>query len=363
MSTGIQYMDRRFRAAPNSKGNAQVRKEKRREGKRSDSGSGEVSYAPVAISMGLRNRAPSVVTEGGVCKITHSEVFAAVASTGAAFNVLSFSVNPGLATCFPWLAPVAARYETYKFRRLEFIFRTQAATTQTGSVCLAFDFDACDEPPETYMEAMAYRDKSLSAPWGLQKLVCDLRQGDRLPSKYTRVGALAGGQDLKTYDVGTLHVGMEGVAAATVGLLEVHYTVDLYTPQMSDSVGGVMKDTDGLDATHVFGTSPTYNEYSSLPGTVNTAGQVFTFDQMWEGLIAFTLTGTGLSNNWNPVASASGSFSSIGQAVNAAGTTVVGYVYGRAVPGTTLTPTVTATTVTASKYAFASASARSLYLA
>lgn len=45
---------------------------------------------------------------------------------------------------FPWLAPLASGYEKYRFRKLSFLFRSTAATTSSGLVYTAIDYDPSD---------------------------------------------------------------------------------------------------------------------------------------------------------------------------------------------------------------------------
>jgi len=256
---------------------------------------------------------------------------------------------------FPWLSQVAQRYETYKFRKLQFEYHTRAATSQVGTVGLVFDFDAEDPAPASQMEALSYHDKCADSPWKDQCALLDLAQGDRLPIRYTRAGTPGGNYDIKTYDVGNLHVFVDGVAASTnLGLLEVKYVVDLYTPQIQNPVGGATNGLTGLNATHLFGTDFGAGDLQAiLVGSADSTGQVFTFNQTWSGLVAVRVIGTVLSADWAPVV-AGGSAQVIGQIVNGAATNVYAIVRIRAVPGTTLTPTITATTVTRVDYYFGS---------
>lgn len=313
---------------------------------------GSTSYAPVAMTKSLGTRSiPSIQSNGSVTHIRHSEFFASVTSLSDAYAVQSYPCNPGVASLFPWLSQVAQRYETYKFRELTFILRTRAAATQVGTVGLVFDFDANDDAPSSQMMALSYHDKSADAPWMLQTLKLDLAQGDKLPTRYTRPGLPASNYDLKTYDLGALHVFTDGVAAsANLGLLEVYYSVDLYTPQIQDGIGGRSSATAGLNATHLVGTDLSSDTEALLPFDVTDSGTL-TFNQSFEGTIFFDIVGTVLSADFAPVVSASGAAAQIGfQIVNAGATTVVGGFRVRAVPGTTLKPTITATTVTGVYY-------------
>jgi hypothetical protein len=213
------------------------------------------------------------------------------------------------------------------------------------------------------MEALSYHDKVADSPWKDSCLVLDLAQGDRLPVRYTRAGLPASPYDLKTLDVGRLHIFVDGVAASTnLGLLEVNYEVDLYTPQIQNPVGGLATNNAGLDATHLFGTVATVvvDPEALMPGTF-TSTQVFTFDQSFEGLVSFSIGGTGLAADYSAVAAGDGSAYAGGtQIVNAGTTSCVGSYRIRAYPGTTMTPVMTATTVTSVSYKLAKAAYSSL---
>ncbi len=310
-----------------------------------------MGYAPVAMSRAVvSQRIPQITSNGNTTRIAHSEFFASVASAGTAFACASYPCNPGVASIFPWLSSIAQRYETYKFRKLQFEYHTRAATSQVGTVGLVFDFDAEDAAPSSQMMALSYHDKCADSPWKDDCVVLDLVQGDRLPVRYTRSGTPVGSYDIKTYDVGNLHVFVDGVAASTnLGLLEVRYVIDLYTPQIQDPVGGSFYNNAGQDATHVFGTgfgsNAAQDPQAIAVGTTDSTGQVFTFNQAWQGLVTFTFAGTGLTASFAPVA-ANGDAEVSTQVVNAAGTGVWAVCRVRAYPGTTLTPTITATTVT-----------------
>jgi len=206
------------------------------------------------------------------------------------------------------------------------------------------------------MEALTYHDKVADSPWKDMCLPCNLAQGDRLPVRYTRAGLPSGNYDIKTYDIGNLHVFVDGVAASTnLGLLEVNYSVDLYTPQIQNPVGGQMANTAGLDATHLMGTlaNVSLDPQALLPGAVTTT-QVFTFSQAFEGIVAFQIGGTGLGSDFAPVAAGVGAAAAgLITNVDAGATKSTGAFRVQAQPGTTLTPTITATTVTSVEYNFA----------
>jgi hypothetical protein len=259
-----------------------------------------------------------------------------------------------VSSIFPWLSQVAQRYETYKFRQLKFRIHPRAPTDEAGTIGMVFDFDALDTAPASQMEALSYGDKTADSVWREQVLNVNLAAGDKQPARYTRAGIVAAVSDLKTYDVGALHVFCDGTGAITLGLLEVVYTVDLFTPQIQYPVGGTWLTTAGLDATHLIGNTATFvGDTDAIAPFTWTSTSVLTFSQNFEGVIAFSVTGTGLGSDFAPVASTTGAAAVIVQTVNAGATNTVGWCRVRATNGTTVTPTITATTVTNVRYTLA----------
>jgi hypothetical protein len=212
------------------------------------------------------------------------------------------------------------------------------------------------------MAALTYNDKSADAVWKEQDLKIDLAAGDKLPTRYTRAGTPSGYFDLKTFDLGALHVFVDGVSASTnVGLLEVKYIVDLFTPQTQTPLGGSFSNTSGLDSTHLVGTVSTF---TPDPQAILPCAQVSTskllFLQPFEGLLYVDIRGTVLSANFAPVISSDGEVTLLNTVGESSGTTVMAVYKIRAYPGTSLTPTITATTVTGVYYSFAKAAYDSL---
>jgi len=286
-------------------------------------------------------------------RISHTEVFDNVTSNGVDFDCKVYSVNPGCPQCFPWLADIAARYETYKFRSLRFDFIPQNSTSIGGSVMLAFDFNASSVPPDDAFEALSFHDRSADVIWAPSSLQLDLLQGDRLPSRYTRVGLPSGDFDLKNYDLGKLYLCKEGTPIYNgLGRLEVQYDIELFTPQIQDSVGGEWASVSGLDATHLFGTYSASDAQSQLPFSYLDSSHLV-FDQAFAGIITCKITGTGLGSNLAAALAPSGYATWVaGPLVNAATTSVIGSLAVKVLKGTTIAFSVTATTVTTAAYFF-----------
>ena len=166
--------------------------------KNASSSQNRVGYAPVAMSRGVGTlRIPQLTSSSNCTHIKHTEYFSSVSSVGTAYAVTTFSCNPGVSGLFPWLAQIAQRYETYKFRDITFRYHTRATTTQVGTVGMAFDFDAQDPAPTSQMDALMYHDHSADACWKQITLRLDLAMGDRIPVRYTRASLDAVREDMK----------------------------------------------------------------------------------------------------------------------------------------------------------------------
>ena len=198
-----------------------------------------VNAAPTAMSLVTKTRVPAIkATTRGVV-VVHREYIQDVTAADANFRNNTFSVNPGLATTFPWLSAIAGRFESYLFRRLHFIYEPICPTTTPGAVMMAIDYDAVDAAPTTKVVLMAYRGAVRSAPWNITRF--DATRGDLRKfgiQRFVRTGANPTGTDLKTYDVGNFQLATQNTpaGATTLGELYVEYEVEFFTPQIPTSL-------------------------------------------------------------------------------------------------------------------------------
>lgn len=174
-------------------------------------------------------------------------------------NVIQCALNPGLATCFPWLSTVAANYELYKFNKLWFEYRTTSGEVMSGSnpalgkVVMVTNYDVIQNPFSSIVEMENYEGNANFPPYQtIARHVVDVRgrnMGQVLPytRRYIRSGpvpsetAEGGAADPHAYDIGLFQVGVGGMPAEgnQVGELWVGYSIDLIKPRPSlSSVGG-----------------------------------------------------------------------------------------------------------------------------
>ena len=186
-------------------------------------------------------------TEGGELgsvTLSHREYIADIFApeTAGVFSNQTFGLNPALPGTFPWLSQVAANYEEYTIKQLIFTFRSTvtdfvASNGQVGTIIIATQYNANDAPFSSKQDMMEYagRVSGKVSQGVVHGVECDPAQMSGSTGKYTRSGPAPPGEDIKTYDLGTVNVATANTPAAfnnqAVGELWVSYTVELRKPK------------------------------------------------------------------------------------------------------------------------------------
>jgi len=191
--------------------------------------------APVAIarvdkaSKPIYNM-PKNSSDGRVT-IRHREYLTDIAGS-VLFTTNAFAINPGMPLTFPWLSTIAVGYESYRFKRLTFIFESSKSTATNGSVMLAVDYDPSDAAPTNKTQMMAYHSSIRGPCWQSFEHKCTKEDMQKFQQKFLRYGALTTGQDVMLFDIGNLFLATSGFAdTTTIGELHVDYEVEFMTPQ------------------------------------------------------------------------------------------------------------------------------------
>jgi hypothetical protein len=162
-------------------------------------------------------------------------------------NVASIPINPALAGSFPWLSGHAALFEKYCVRRLRFRYKNLKGTNSAGNVIMSFDYDTLDPAPGNAIQATQATHYIDGAPWR----IFDLPVSPDKRDLFTRNGAVPGA-DLKTYDMGKLHISVEGCAdTSDHGYLEVEYDIELFDKKPAEGVSTSVVDQFNLTANAV----------------------------------------------------------------------------------------------------------------
>jgi hypothetical protein len=322
--------------------------------------------AAAAYATGQVGKAPVIKMSRDTCRIVHRELIASVVGTTAFTVAQTFALNPGLAASFPWLSVMAQGWEQYRFRKLKFCYYTRTGSNVPGSVLLAPDYDAADAPPASEQIASAFEDVAEDAPWkDIECLLTQLSMAGGTTRHFTRNGALAANLDIKTYDVGNLHLCTIDGTAVPWGKLWVEYDIEFFVPQLPPTglpslTGGEWEGSDSANsAANPFGTAP--NSTAGTAGVSINGASVMTFATAGTYLVSVVYDGTVITAAALPTASAGVSVNTNQVVINAAGTQasqVVDLV--TTLPNSTLAFSITATTVDGAAAFIAQAPAGSL---
>jgi len=174
--------------------------------------------------------------------IVHSELLSSIIGSPT-FNCVGtpgysqfFSGNIGLSGSYPWGFTQGLGWEVYEVLKQKLRYVTRCGSGTQGSVMIACDYDAADNPPgseqimSTYygcVEGPAWRD--LTYTFDSTKLA---------GKRFIRTGALSSNLDIKTYDYGNFFIATTDASTASPwGKLWIDYEIRLSIPQFPS--GGI----------------------------------------------------------------------------------------------------------------------------
>jgi len=168
------------------------------------------------------------------------------------FENSTFSVNPGVATTFPWLSQVADSYEEYRIRGMVFQFKSTSTpytvnqkSPSIGMVIMSAQYNV-NNPRFTNKRDMENYIGAQSASVLQDQLFAIRPDTDPLKILYIRQGIpTENNYDLRMYDMCRFELATIGVNVNTddilvsnlVGELWVSYEIELIKPRLRDTVG------------------------------------------------------------------------------------------------------------------------------
>lgn len=178
----------------------------------------------------------SVADETGDVIMSHSEFIQDIIPSSSGFQSQAFlSINPGLASSFPYLSQLAAYYEEYEFIQLVYEYRsvlTDGNASAAGTVIMATQYNPTSAAftQKINMEQYEHSQSLAVNRHGLHGVECEPGKTSQSGLEYIRTGPVPSNQDIKTFDKAVFQLATSGVPAGnttTYGELWVHYTVRL----------------------------------------------------------------------------------------------------------------------------------------
>lgn len=255
--------------------------------------------SPTESHMGMGTSVPSFSKSANGVVITHREYIGDI-SSAVAFTNLSYAINPGLVTTFPWLSQVAQSFTEYDFKQLVFQFKSTSANalnstnTALGTIVGATQYNAgsADFTSKQEMENYEYAKSCKPSEDQVFPVECAQFQNP-VDQLYIRTQPIPASQDARLYDLGNFQLAAVGSqAAAVVGELWVSYSVCLYKPRFvtpgetADFAGCF--GASGVSTSAYFGTSRTIDPDSTISVSFPTDSKM-QLDNVSEGHYIFSL--------------------------------------------------------------------------
>jgi len=202
---------------------------------------GETVEAAAPAAVGYR------IVAGGnartaATRITHKDVLDAHVTVSNTFAFSEYIMNPGNNITFPWLAPLARRFELFEIDDLCFHYTPTASTSENGTVALYWEPD-WNDPVPTDMSSML---NSEFVAGGSAWLSHSLRIPKRMFSprntnaKRVRTDNTAD-TERESHDAGRFFVVSEGGSGSQdIGILSVSYTFRFRVPQFHHNGDGFL---------------------------------------------------------------------------------------------------------------------------
>lgn len=197
------------------------------------------SNALLKSGMRMASGTPQFKVNKGITTITHREFVTSVLapSTPSLFTPSRYVVNSGSTTTFPWLAPIASRYQKYRFKGLVFSFESRSSeyssASSLGNVMIASNYNAYDSPfsSELAMQNSAFAVTCKPSESMLHPVEC--KPDDQAQKWYYTRDDVNAVNAVQLYDMCNVTVATSGLSAAAgtqLGQLWATYIVELDEP-------------------------------------------------------------------------------------------------------------------------------------
>lgn len=196
----------------------------------------EQSFAPTAVSSLMRTAAPQFTHSANSVVIRHRELIIGSIPGSINFQVpYAITINPGLATTFPWLSSVADRYQYYRTRYCRLVYIPIAPTSAAGDVIISPVYNVTLPVPLTESVMVAAVGTVEDSCWKTIEVDMDTEAMNFGPGprKVVRATAMAG--DARVFDAAVVYVGTNNETnTSAIGKLFIDYAFEFYDPIASD---------------------------------------------------------------------------------------------------------------------------------
>lgn len=202
--------------------------------------SGLTGYGEYVLNDLVHERGrPKMPSSDSARTIVHSEFVSDLVSPGSAFNATTFQCNIGDSTLHPWGSKIGSNFTKYRYRQFVLEFRSTTsdyvAGGAMGSVVVSPCYNVNMGTPATKQIMEAQSGAVSTKP--SNSLLCGVECNSKLlpqTSYFIRNSTDAQvTQWTDGFEVNVATSGLSAPAGTVLGELWVHYSVDLYEPQLT----------------------------------------------------------------------------------------------------------------------------------
>lgn len=306
--------------------------------------------APVAKSyQTTRTAKPRFESRSNGDIVVHFREFIQDLNGSVGLSTLVHPVNPANPAIFPWLSQIASRFDLYQFKKLKICYEPSCATTATGNVMFAVDFDPTDATFTQKSEFLNTRTHCRSAPWDKCSVSCLYED---LSRRKTYITAQNDTQFSDAAATASLYFGTIGQAGTSViGEVYIEYSVLLQSPQIgvlgSYGYQQAILSAANLNNTQLFGNGVTSGSDIIVIQSVSSA----TFQGLQSGIrmyVTLEITGTVLVGP--AFQNGTAAVTIVKSVINAAATSCTVLFFITGLVGQTLNISFPSTTITATQW-------------
>jgi hypothetical protein len=209
------------------------------------SGNGDYRVSSNSVLSAKRNIADFNKNSQSIV-VRHREFIGSIRGSNAFSVQYELPLNPGLSRTFPWLAPIAGKFQQYKIKGMVFQYLPTSGTFNgttpaLGTVMLQTTYRSTDRAPLSKVEMLNeyWSNEIVASNTMLHAIECDPKENP-FAIHYVRNSPITSGEPLM-YDTGKTFVAVQGMTTDEyVGDLWVTYEVELKKPLVASDV--VIKD-------------------------------------------------------------------------------------------------------------------------
>lgn len=238
----------------------------------------------------LGSSVPQFKSDGRTARVCHREFLTDIKASHD-FKLMTYELQPGLKTSFPWISGMADLYQQFRIHGMVFYFRSLSAAwdgtgLSLGAVIMGTQYDVLETPFQSKIEMENYEFSNSAKPSVDQAhpIECDPSEGV-LKNYFLRTGEIDENDDLRFHDFGNFQIATVGMDEKmddeTIGELWVSYDIEFLKPRVSKGAvhsGNFFRYRNIATGLDVFGAGGTIE--GDLPITIGGADtNTFYFDE------------------------------------------------------------------------------------